>query len=168
MNDSIYSNNENDSDSDSDSIDSKNIDNNKEKDLNEAIIMDDILKFYYEKTLSICKTRTNCLNNHTSLCIHDQLFEMMKYLKPKYSDISIINSFTSLYNRRIIYTESIETIDKISNTNILQDMLIYFNNDFWTIHNFKPSLQRKVKTNVFMPMEAILENEYVQNDIFKF
>lgn len=149
----------------------ENIDEDKDKDINhEKIIIDDILKFYYEKTLHICSTRSNCSTKHTSLCIHDQLFELMKYLKPKYSDISIINSFTSLYTKRIIYTQNIETVDIILSTNILQDMLIYFNNDFWTIHNFKPSLQRKVKSNVFMPMESILENEYVDNDndIFKF
>ena len=93
---------------------------------------------------------------------------MMKYLKPKYSDTSIISSFTSLFQTRIIYIQNIETIDTMLQANLIQDMLIYLNNDFLTIYTFQPSLRRTPKTNIFMPMESILENEYVDTEIFRF
>ena len=136
--------------------------------LDDIRIRDDILSFYYEHSLSICKSGIFCNNKHTDLCIHNQLFEMMKYLKPKYSDTSIISSFTSLFKKHIIYIQNIETIDTMLQANLIQDMLIYLNNEFWTIYTFQSSLRRTPKTNILMPMESILENEYVDTEIFRF
>ena len=136
--------------------------------LDDIRIRDDILSFYYDRSLSFCKTGLCCNNKHKDLCIHNKIFEMMKYLKPKYSDTSIISSFTSLFKKHIIYIQNIETIDTMLQANLIQDMLIYLNNEFWTIYTFQSSLRRTPKTNILMPMESILENEYVDTEIFRF
>ena len=142
--------------------------NDNDNDNYNVIVSDDILSFYYQHSVTICKSIIHCSTKHTDLCIHDQLFAMMKYLKPKYSDNSILSSFTSLFHNRIIYVQYTKTINTMIDTNLLQGMLTYLNNDFWTIYDFQPSLRRTSKTNILMPMEAILENEYVDTDIFRF
>ena len=104
----------------------------------------DILNFYLSNILHFCNhsgmNPFNCIHIHSYDCIYFQIFTVLKYLKPKYSDCYIVRSFKELVRDGIIYDEYKSIMQVIFDTDLLYDILIHLNNDFWVLSTFDTSL----------------------------
>ena len=130
-------------------------------DINYINAKKDILNFYHTHTICINK----CNHYHDYYCLHHQLFELMKTVKPKYSDITIIHAFFELYNTGTIFIFEQKQMKLFIENNMIYDMLKYLDNDFWILSTFKKNIPNIITKENHNRVKFILNMESIFEDI---
>lgn len=139
------------------------IDNIYNTNINYILAKKDIIKFYFAQ--KICPFK--CKKIHDYMCLHNQIFELIRTVKPKYSDDIILNAFHELCEENQIFICERTSIQLFIDNNVISDMLKYLNNNFWILCTFKKNIRCKKDKFYFVDnMDSIFENCNDYNDTF--